>query len=105
MALLSEYKPENLYFLMLQINVQARDLGAPARYGYAVCTVSMQRNFNPPVFVQPSYSATIMETYALGDTILRVNATDRDPLVSKKHVPYFFGYKTEFLSSKTIPKI
>ena len=69
-------------FFSFQIRVQARDLGAPARYGYTVCAVGVQRNFQPPFFVDPNYSMTIIETYNLGDTILTVSANDNDPLVS-----------------------
>lgn len=68
--------------LFFQIRVQARDLGAPARYNYTVCTVSVQKNFNPPFFTDDSYAATILETFTLGDTILTVSANDNDPLVS-----------------------
>lgn len=68
--------------LHLQIRVQARDLGNPARYGYKVCNVGVQQNFQAPFFVNNSYTATIRETFPLGDTILTTTAQDNDLAVS-----------------------
>ncbi|WAQ96546.1 FAT4-like protein, partial [Mya arenaria] len=53
-----------------EIRVQARDLGDPARYGYKVCSVSVQQKFQPPFFLNNSHQATVQESFPLGNTIL-----------------------------------
>ncbi|KAH3873295.1 hypothetical protein DPMN_036527 [Dreissena polymorpha] len=64
--------------LVLQIRVQARDQGRPALYATKVCSVSVQQNFQSPFFLNNSYTATIRETFPLGNTILTVSGRDSD---------------------------
>ncbi|WAQ95445.1 FAT4-like protein [Mya arenaria] len=71
-----------------EIRVQARDLGAPARYGYKVCSVSVQQNFQAPFFLNNSYQATVQETFPLGNTILTVYGRDNDLAAPHNTVRY-----------------
>ncbi|KAJ8318063.1 hypothetical protein KUTeg_003154 [Tegillarca granosa] len=63
-----------------RIRVQARDQGVPFRYNTSVVIVTLQRNFQSPIFTRQEYTQTIVETLPLGNVILTVNATDGDPL-------------------------
>lgn len=47
----------------------------------ASVTVIVQRNLQNPVFAPTTYTATIIENYALATPVIRVTATDADVLV------------------------
>ena len=65
-----------------QILVQAVDSGVPALSDLSTVTITVNRNLNPPVFVQNVYNVTILETRPLGETFVSVRATDDDLIVS-----------------------
>jgi hypothetical protein len=67
--------------VILQLLVQAYDNGYPALYDTTVLTVNVNRNLQAPVFSQPNYNVTILESQTLGETIVSVLATDPDSLV------------------------
>lgn len=69
---------------MCQITVQAADSGSPQRVAYALVYCYVLRNFETPVWSQPSYSVTIPEIQAIGTSFLTVTANDRDSQVSRK---------------------
>lgn len=68
-------------FQFIQIRVRARDGGVPFRFNTSVVIVTMQRNFQAPLWSAVSYQETVVETLSLGTVILTVSATDSDPLV------------------------
>ena len=67
----------------IQISVEARDNGNPARYGYAVCTASGLKNLYAPRFAD-DYQQTITVcgsadvNFRVGETVVTVNAVDQD---------------------------
>lgn len=63
-----------------QLIVQAYDNGFPSLTDTEVVTVTVNRNTQPPAFNNNNYEVTIFETQSLGDTIVRVTATDPDAL-------------------------
>ncbi len=66
----------------------AQDGGSPPRTRAAILTVSMLRNLFPPEFGNGTYAATILETQAIGEPILRVEAQDRDQKPPHNRVTY-----------------
>ena len=61
-----------------QLRVTAIDDQEPARVATADVTILVQRNANAPKFSQGSYSVSLTSKAALGEPIIRVNATDAD---------------------------
>lgn len=59
------------------------DLGTPALTSQSIpVTINIQRNNNPPVFINEVYTEDITDSFFLGANILRVTATDADISVS-----------------------
>ncbi|KAL3878035.1 hypothetical protein ACJMK2_035671, partial [Sinanodonta woodiana] len=61
-----------------QLFVEAYDNGIPSLTDMDVVTITVNRNLQSPAFNPTTYSQTIDETQVLGETIVRVNATDPD---------------------------
>ena len=40
--------------------------------------MNVQRNVNGPVFARSNYLATVVENYPIGESVAKVQATDRD---------------------------
>ncbi|XP_052777706.1 protocadherin Fat 3-like [Mya arenaria] len=87
------------------IRVQARDLGDPARYGYKVCSVSVQQKFQPPFFLNNSHQATVQESFPLGNTILTVYGRDNDLAAPHNTVRYRLMRDPEDLECFLINKV
>ncbi|XP_067670938.1 protocadherin Fat 4-like [Haliotis asinina] len=58
--------------------VVVKDRGSPSKSATVTGIVYIQRNLNGPVFNPTLYEATIFETHALRDSVVRVVATDAD---------------------------
>ncbi|XP_046583227.1 cadherin-23-like [Haliotis rubra] len=58
--------------------VVVKDGGSPSKSATVTGIVNILRNLNDPVFNPTFYNATIFETHALRDSIVRVVATDAD---------------------------
>ena len=65
-----------------QVRVRARDGGTPERSDVTLVKINVERNLEAPKFEPEEYDVTVMETVALGDSIIKVRATDGDRLVS-----------------------
>ena len=64
---------------MLQMKVQARDLGTPQLSSNEVnVTVFVRRNQFPPVFVNLPYNTQIEATSGVGRFVYQVTTTDQD---------------------------
>ena len=70
------------FYLSIQVRVLATDNGSPARSATAIVVVDIQRNFQPPTWLQTTYSSSVLETQALGIPFQQVSATDADAQVS-----------------------
>ncbi|GFR89571.1 protocadherin Fat 4 [Elysia marginata] len=77
-----------------QILVQALDSGVPALSDLSTVTITVNRNLNPPEFVQNVYNVTILETRPLGETFVTVRATDAD-LIAPNNVVNYRGVSTQ----------
>ncbi|XP_046560782.1 cadherin-related tumor suppressor-like [Haliotis rubra] len=64
-----------------KIYVRAEDNGSPRLYDIALVELTINRNLNPPIFNPVTYEETILETWPIGDVVLRVTASDADNLV------------------------
>lgn len=64
--------------LFYQILASAFDTVNPENPGFANITINVQRNVNSPRFVQSDYSTNILETTAVGTTVVMLTATDDD---------------------------
>ncbi|GFN78435.1 protocadherin fat 4, partial [Plakobranchus ocellatus] len=58
--------------------IVARDGGSPSRSATALAFITVIRNLFRPVFQQQNYEETILETRAIGTSVVRVVATDQD---------------------------
>ena len=65
-----------------QLRIVAKDGGSPAKSSTALLTLTIDRNFNPPIYNPQTYNATIFEDQPEGVEILKVTATDADLRVS-----------------------
>ncbi|XP_046564129.1 protocadherin Fat 1-like, partial [Haliotis rubra] len=63
------------------IYVRAEDNGSPKLYDIALVELTINRNLNPPIFNPVTYEETILETWPIGDVVLRVTASDADNLI------------------------
>ena len=63
------------------MRVQILDGGSPPLQSNEVLTVNVQRNLNAPTFGDDEYSASIMENFNIGLSVLRVSAEDADDKV------------------------
>ncbi|KAK3089813.1 hypothetical protein FSP39_006721 [Pinctada imbricata] len=88
-----------------RIRVRARDGGVPFRFNTSVVIVTMQRNFQAPLWSAQSYQQTVVETLSLGTVILTVNATDGDPLPPHNTVRYFITADQEDLDCFLINEV
>ena len=66
----------------------AQDGGSPAKTATALLKLEILRNFHEPEFTPINYNATILETQALGQSILAVTAKDDDTKVGLAVVLY-----------------
>ncbi|XP_048187000.1 protocadherin gamma-A3-like [Perognathus longimembris pacificus] len=62
-----------------QLDLTASDGGDPVRSG-ALCiqVIVVDANDNPPVFTQPEYHVSVLESVPVGTRLITVNATDPD---------------------------
>lgn len=74
------------FLFLFKIRLLAADGGSPRRTSTATVLVTVRRNLVRPAFVANFYNETILETTAVGQTIVTVRATDSDPQV-------FYGRK------------
>ena len=70
------------------MRVLAQDGGNPPRTRAAILTVNMLRNLEAPVFNNGTYAATVLETQPIGQSIIRVQASDRDQKPPHNRVGY-----------------
>ncbi|ELW54100.1 Protocadherin gamma-A3 [Tupaia chinensis] len=62
-----------------QLVLVATDGGDPVRSGnLGIRVIVLDANDNPPVFTQPEYSVSVLESVPVGTRLLTVNATDPD---------------------------
>ena len=60
-------------------NVLARDMGSPSRSAACQVTVTLRDvNDNIPIFQEPLYEASIVESASLGARVIVVTANDSD---------------------------
>ena len=67
--------------LQYTLRVRVFDNGVVPRSAVCVVPVIVNRNQNPPVFVERRYSAEILYTHRLGFGFITVTATDADAQV------------------------
>lgn len=61
------------------LNITIYDLGSPQRSSWRLLTINVEdANDNSPVFLQDSYSVSILESSGIGTDIIQVEARDRD---------------------------
>lgn len=83
---------------MFQLTIRAQDNGTPRLSDTETVFVTILRNMNAPVFSRNAYSATILETQAPGTSVLNVQATDADIVVSLKFwLDKKYGYPMKFI--------
>ena len=71
-------KEDSLKSTQYQILVEAFDDAYPENVVSEIVRVTVQRNANPPKFVQRSYTQGISETFPIGGSVLTVVANDED---------------------------
>ena len=72
-------------FVCFQLKVKATYEGVSTHVVYALVNVTVKRNEFTPQFSQGNYRATLLEYFSLGNSVLQVNATDKDAHVSTLH--------------------
>ena len=65
----------------MQVRVEARDGGTPARLTSAVLSVKVLRNLHAPRFTSSQYEVSVLETHSVGESVLKVEARDDDDKV------------------------
>ena len=68
----------------ITFNVEARDLGQPARNATADVIIQIQAVAGPPRFLSPSYIAQVTENEKAGTEVIRLKAASVDPVISYK---------------------
>ena len=84
-------------FVCFQLKVKATYEGVSTHVVYALVNITVKRNEFTPQFSQGDYKATLLEYFSLGNSVLQVNATDKDAHVSNfisvteagRHLMYF----------------
>ena len=71
-----------------KVRVQVQDGGTPPHDAAAILTINMLRNLRAPTFDSSRYSATILETKPIGQSILKVAARDGDEKPPHNQVTY-----------------
>ncbi|KAJ8316548.1 hypothetical protein KUTeg_005899, partial [Tegillarca granosa] len=61
-----------------RLRIEAKDGGTPALSATALVEITVQRNLFTPSFTNLTYETTILETQAIGTTVIRLLATDQD---------------------------
>lgn len=69
---------KHLTFCLFQLQLVAYDIAYPQDRAFTNLTVNVNRNPARPRFIQTSYSRRISEDYALGVSLVQINATDDD---------------------------
>ncbi|XP_061182374.1 protocadherin Fat 4-like [Saccostrea echinata] len=77
------------------LRVRVQDGGSPSKEAVSTLTLTVQRNFEAPRFVQSSYSMTVREDRAIGFSFGRLAATDSDFASSEIFRNYIFFNSTE----------
>lgn len=67
----------------MQLLVQATYTGVRTQVATAYVNVTVTRNENTPQFSRGEYREDVLEYYPLGESILRITATDKDENVTK----------------------
>lgn len=62
--------------------MRAHFYGLREQLADCIVNITISRNEFAPQFDSPTYQASIMENFPLGDSILQVHATDQDRYVS-----------------------
>ena len=65
-----------------QLRVKVSDAGIPPCSKTIVATVNVRRNLHDPRFVRGEWPVTILETHALTESIVTVEAKDKDEKVT-----------------------
>lgn len=68
--------------ISFQLKVRAQFYGLRQQTADCIVNVTISRNEYPPQFDQQDYKQSLMENFPLGESILRVHATDQDKYVS-----------------------
>ena len=66
---------------MFQLRLTAKDQGVPQNAADTTVTITVIRNKYTPAFTARNYFKSIPDTQPIGDNILTVTATDKDPSV------------------------
>lgn len=87
-------------YLLFKIRVQVEDGGSPPWRVTSILTVNVLRNQNAPKFSRTDYAKTILETHAIGQSVMRVKAEDADKKAPQNIVMYeldhpFFSIKVD----------
>lgn len=62
-----------------ELVVMVRDQGTPSKRNLARVVIHVQdHNDHAPHFLSPAYEARVFETAAVGSSLIRIQATDRD---------------------------
>lgn len=78
--------------MCVQLKVKATYKGVSTHVVYTLVNVTVQRNEFTPQFNRGDYTASLLEYFPLGNSILQVTATDRDDHVSKHFYPSWALY-------------
>ena len=81
-----------------QGRIVARDGGVPSRSATALAFITVIRNLFRPTFVTQNYEETILETRAIGTSVVRVQASDQDGRVRPSRMEPFLNEATGLLA-------
>ena len=83
----------------MQFQAVASDLGSPSLVASPSATVviNVQRNRNPPIFVNEPYSASVNFNAAAGTNVITVLANDADVVVSALGVEVCHGVEAQLI--------
>ena len=65
-------------FMSLQLRIIAFDSAVSYQTDESTVIINMVRNENPPIFIEEPYVTTIAESFAIGQSVYRITATDAD---------------------------
>lgn len=60
------------------MRIEARDGGSPQKTDITQAIITVERNLRTPRWDKETYNKNILETFPVGDTILTLEADDRD---------------------------
>ncbi len=89
----------------MQLRVDVSDGGIPACSRTTVAKISVQRNLNAPRFTRGEWTVNIMETHALTEAVVTVEARDADDKEPHNTIRYEIESSSQYRDRFTLDPV